>query len=148
MESLQKLQSFLIPEFKEEDIQDNRIMKTKIASDDNILSDIEELEKLQESLNKWGIPLFDKKKVARVDFDEYVNMCNKLTILIVKIEAKYQASANNSVKLAKIDNRLNFFKVAKVQTRKPAFAECVQLLIKLDIDQDTGTDSKRQKMRI
>lgn len=136
----------LIPEFEEGEgefsiNQGKKKSKMKDSSDlleSGVLNDIKQLKLILEDLNGWGNSTFDKKKMPRIDYDEFTGICSKLAVAIERAETRYAAEENIhinlSAKIEKLEDCVNQLstEVAKMQESahkapSQSYAEALQL---------------------
>lgn len=150
MGSPKKLSSFFVPEF-EENVSEESVPKGNVmveAEMELFLGDFSELCAIKNSLKKWVDQQFEKKKVARADYDEFSQLCNKLELTVIRVETRYIASSSREKisacvleeKLNKIGEKLEQLSrtAPEVPYRKPTYAESVQLSVPIKDSKNEG----------
>jgi hypothetical protein len=129
MASPKHLPPYLRSEFEEEEediARDKNVEKTSEDFNDDMRS----LKSFLAELKQWGNATFDKKKLARVDFDEFNRICNKLSVAVNKAETRCSTQSaigsDISSRFEKLERNVARL-IETTQNRKPSFAEAVRL---------------------
>jgi hypothetical protein len=127
MDSPKHLSPCLRSEFEEEDtVQDKNVAEKS----ENINDDMKSLKSFLAELKQWGNAIFDKKKLARVDFDEFNTICNKLAVAVNKAETRCSTQSaigsDISSRFEKLERNVAQL-IEATQNKKPSFAEAVRL---------------------
>lgn len=140
------LSSFLVPEFEESETMNSK--SKEIHNDlEEFLEDVTATKNLQQGLIEWGSGQFDKRRIIRSDYEEFIAMCNSLAVLVSKIETRYKTNIKCAEKYDKIEGKLVEFEgnisqltreVREGTTKRISYAEC----IKLPGSKDNKSESK------
>lgn len=142
----------LIPEFEEE-VNKNLNMEQPPnelgAISSEYLKDINKLQELQLSFKTWASQEFEKRKVSRSDYDNFLELTNKFSEIVTKIETRTVTLNHLSASLCnneKIQESINLIaeSVQSLQRKnEKSFAEVVQLPRKVNQNQQKSTQVRK-----
>lgn len=151
MATPENISPYLIPEFEESDCG-VVVNAGAINMENQPSSDItQQLKLLQGELKQWGSSTYDKKKLARCDYEEFTGLCNKLAILIERAETKYNTLSGISGEITKnfqrLEERITQLNttVTEGQNGKFSYAEIVQIPGRMSSNSEQSRDLRIKK---